>query len=175
MILGLIILSLFIKFEPYRLERIKVMLNPESDPMGIGYQAKQVMITIGSGGIFGLGLDQSQQKFGSFLPHAMSDSIFAVLAERAGFIGCFILIGLFIFFFWRCLKIAKLADDKFSRLFCVAVGSWIVLQAFVNIGAMIGMPIVGIPLPFISYGGSHIVSELIAVGILLNISKTREK
>lgn len=163
---------LLVIFEPYRIERILVLLGLKSDPMGVGYQIKQILIAIGSGGIFGRGLGMSQQKFG-FLPQPMSDSIFAIFAEEAGFIGCLILIFLFLFFLWRGLTIAKKANDKFSQIFATAISCWICIQAFINIGAMSGiLPLVGVPLPFVSYGGSHIFSELIAVGILLNISKS---
>lgn len=163
---------LLIKLAPYRMQRFLVFLNPDIDPMGMGYQIKQALITIGSGGIFGLGLGMSKQKFG-FLPQSMSDSIFAIFAEETGFIGSFILVLLYLIFLWRSIKIAKNSQDKFSQLFVIGISSWICIQAFVNIGSMIGiLPLTGIPLPFISYGGSHLVAELIGVGILLNISKS---
>jgi len=160
-----------IKIAPYRFNRILVFLNPELDPMGIGYQIKQALIAIGSGGIFGSGLGLSLQKFG-FLPHSISDSIFAIFAEETGFIGSFILVLLYLIFFWRGLKIGKQSPEKFSKFCAFGITFWITLQAFVNIGSMIGiLPLTGIPLPFISYGGSALISELIGVGILLNISK----
>lgn len=166
------ILALFIVSEPYRVKRIMVMLHLIQDPMGLGYQLGQSLITIGSGGVFGVGLGMSLQKATSILPEIMSDSIFAVFAEEIGFIGSFILIVLFIALFWRCLKIARNNSDKFSQLFSIGFGAWIVLQAFINIGAMTGIiPLTGIPLPFISYGGSHIMMELVGLGILLNISR----
>ena len=160
-----------IKIAPYRFNRILVFLNPELDPMGIGYQIKHALIAIGSGGIFGSGLGLSLQKFG-FLPHSISDSIFAIFAEETGFIGSFILVLLYLIFFWRGLKIGKQSPEKFSKFCAFGITFWITLQAFVNIGSMIGiLPLTGIPLPFISYGGSALISELIGVGILLNISK----
>jgi len=143
------------------------------DPMGVGYQIKQSLITIGSGGFWGLGLGMSSQ---SFLPHTMSDSIFAIFAEELGFIGSFGLIAFFLIFLYRAFLIAKKSRDKFSRLVAVGIGSWICIQAFINIGAMIEIvPLTGIPLPFISYGSSHIIAELIGIGILLNISKSLKK
>ena len=164
-----------VKFVPYRMMRLKVLLGLIKDPMGIGYQIKQALITIGSGGIFGVGLGMSNQKFG-FIPQTMSDSIFAVFAEETGFVGSLILIILFLAFLWRGFRIAKMSQDKFSQLFAIGVSSWIVVQAFINIGAMIGLlPLTGIPLPLISYGGSHIVAELGGIGILLNISKRIKK
>ncbi len=160
-----------IKLVPYRAARLLVFLKPEIDPMGIGYQIKQVLIAVGSGGISGLGLGMSQLRLG-FLPQSISDSIFAILAEETGFIGCLILIFLFLIFLWRGFEVAKVSQNKFSQLTALGITSWITLQALINIGSMIGvLPLSGIPLPFISYGGSALVSELIGVGILLNISK----
>jgi len=160
-----------IKIAPYRFNRILVFLNPELDPMGIGYQIKQALIAIGSGGIFGSGLGLSLQKFG-FLPHSISDSIFAIFAEETGFLGSLVLVLLYLVFFWRGLKIGKQTGDNFSKFCAFGTTFWITLQAFVNIGSMIGiLPLTGIPLPFISYGGSALISELIGVGILFNISR----
>lgn len=139
--------------------------------MGKGYQLKQSLIAIGSGGLLGVGLSWSRQKF-VFLPESMSDSIFSILAEEMGFTGGLFLIFLFLLFLWRGMRISKRASDKFCALTALGISSWITLQAFINMGAMVGiLPLTGIPLPFISYGGSHIVAELIGVGILLNISK----
>lgn len=160
-----------VKIAPYRMNRVLVFLNPETDPMGIGYQIKQVLIAVGSGGIWGTGLGMSIQKFG-FIPHSMSDSIFAIFAEETGFIGSLILISLFVILAFQGFKIAKKAKNEFSKLLAFGITSWLVIQGFVNIGSMIGtLPLTGIPLPFISYGGSHLLAELAGVGILLNISK----
>ncbi len=161
-----------IKLAPYRLERLMVFLEPGIDPMGIGYQIKQALIAVGSGGILGEGLGMGIQKFG-FLPGVISDSIFALFAEETGFVGGIILIFLFLIFLWRGFRIGKLnQQDKFSQLTALGITCWIVIQAFVNVGAMIGLlPLTGIPLPFISYGGSSLIITLAAVGILLNISK----
>lgn len=168
---GVISLFSLIKIAPYRAARLLVFLNPETDPMGIGYQIKQALIAIGSGGIFGLGLGMSRQKFG-FLPQSISDAIFPIFSEETGFLGSLILISLFLIFLWRAFKISKETPDKFSQLLSLGISSWISIQAFVNIGSMIGiLPLSGIPLPFISYGGTHLVAELIGIGILLNISK----
>jgi cell division protein FtsW len=164
-------LIVLIKIAPYRLERLIVYLNPGIDPMGIGFQIQQVLIAIGSGGVWGTGLGMSIQKFG-FLPGAIADSIFAVFAEEAGFIGSIILISLFLIFLWRGFRIAKLSQDKFSQLTAYGITSWITIQAFVNIGSIIGvLPLTGIPLPFISHGGTALITTLIGVGILFNISR----
>jgi len=164
-------LFLLIKTSFYRFNRFITFLNPEMDPMGIGYQIKQALIAVGSGGILGQGLGASLQKTG-FLPHPISDSIFAILAEETGFLGSFTLVLLFLIFAWRGFYIAKKNEDKFSQLVALGITLWIVLQAFVNIGAMLGiLPLTGIPLPFLSYGGSALIAELIGAGILLNISQ----
>ncbi len=161
---------LLITAAPYRMNRVMVFLNPEQDPLGNSYQIRQSMIAVGSGKIFGLGLGMSQQKFG--LPHPISDSIFALLAEETGFLGAAALILLFILFLWRGFKIGKETNNLFYRLSALGITSWIVLQAFINIASMIGaFPLTGIPLPFISSGGSALIAELGGLGVLLNISK----
>ena len=164
-------LALIIKIAPYRLERIMVFIKQDIEPMGISYQIKQALIAIGSGGIWGKGLGMSLQKFGN-LPEPMSDSIFAIFSEETGLIGGLVLISLFLIFAWRGFKIAKETSDNFYRLVCLGITSWITIQAFVHIGAMLAiLPLTGIPLPFISYGGSALTAELIGAGILLNISR----
>ena len=174
-LIGIIALVVLVKVAPYRAARILVFLNPDTDPMGMGYQMKQALISVGSGGISGLGLGMSRQKFG-FLPQTMSDSIFAIFAEEAGFIGSIILIFLFLFFCWRGFRIAKATDDKFQKILALGITSWISIQALINIGSMTGLlPLTGVPLPFISYGGSHLLTEFVGVGILLNISKASYK
>ncbi len=163
---------ILIMVAPYRFNRVRVLFNPELDPMGIGYQVKQASIAIGSGGVFGSGLGLSQRRFG-FVPHSISDSTFAIFAKETGFFGSMILIFLYMIFFWRGIKISRESLDKFSRFCAFGITIWIILQSFVNIGSMAGiMPLMGVPLPFISYGGSALISELAGVGILLNISKT---
>lgn len=165
---GLLIL---IWLAPYRMRRMLVFLDPEHDPSGAGYQIKQALIALGSGGIFGLGLGHSRQKF-AYLPEPMTDSIFAILGEELGIIGCIVLIALFIFFAYRGIYIARRAPDEFGRYLAVGIVSWIAFQAFVNIFAIVGLiPLTGVPLPFISYGGTSIAVLLGAVGILLNVSK----
>ena len=161
----------FVKVAPYRSQRIAVFLNPELDPLGIGYQTEQAKIAIGSGSIFGLGFGMSQQKYGA-LPHASSDSIFAVLAEESGLVGSIIILSLFLLFLWLGYKIGKESTNMFSKLTAFGITSWIFIQQLVNIGSMVGLlPLTGIPLPFISQGGSALIVEMAAVGILLNISR----
>lgn len=170
LILGGLILFLIMSAE-YRLNRILIFLNPNLDPLGRGYQLKQSLIGVGAGRVFGRGFGFSQQKFG-FLPATISDSIFSVLAEETGFIGSIILTFFYLIFFLRGFKIGRETQDAFSRIVALGITWWLTFQAFFNIGAMIGIfPLTGIPLPFISSGGSAIIAELTAIGILLNISK----
>lgn len=163
--LGLILIS------PYRKERLLTFLQMERDPLGASYHIRQVLLGLGAGGIFGVGLGASRQKY-LFLPEAATDSIFAVIAEELGLIGAISIIFLFVFFIYKGLKIAMNAPDSFSKVLAVGITAWIGGQAFLNIASMVALvPLTGIPLPFISYGGSSLVTVLAACGILLNISK----
>lgn len=168
---GAVSIYLLIINSPYRAARLTTFLHPELDPQGIGYHINQAILAIGSGGFFGRGFGHSRQKF-QYLPEAPGDSIFAVLAEELGFIISIIIIFLFILILIRGLKIAKYAPDPFGRLVAVGIVSWLVFQAFFNIASMVGLsPMTGIPLPFISYGGSALAISMAAMGILLNISR----
>ncbi|OGZ93352.1 MAG: hypothetical protein A2528_00940, partial [Candidatus Staskawiczbacteria bacterium RIFOXYD2_FULL_37_9] len=159
LISGASILLFLIRFEPYRMDRWLIFLHPDSDPLGKGFQLRQSLISLGSGGVFGKGLGMSTQKFG-FLPQAISDSIFAIIGEEIGAIGCIILIGLFILFFWLGIQIAKNTNDRFSKMTAIGIVVWICLQAFINMASVAGIfPLAGIPLPFFSYGGSHLAVE----------------
>ena len=171
MFAGIFALILLIKAAPYRLNRFLVFLNPELDQQGIGYQINQALLAIGSGGIFGLGLGHSRQKF-NYLPEPVGDSIFAIIGEELGFVGATIVIALFVVLALRGLKIARNAPDHFGRLVAVGIIAWIIFQALINVAAITSLiPLTGIPMPFISYGGTSLVFLLAAVGILLNISK----
>ncbi len=168
---GLAILYFLIQLAPYRLARVLVFLNPSADPQGIGYQINQALIAIGSGGFWGLGFGKGLQKY-HYLPEPMGDSIFAIFAEEMGFIGAFLLIILFLWFLMRGISIAKKAPDQFGRLLAAGITVSITLQAFINIAAISGLlPLTGIPLPFISYGGTSLAIILTSVGVLFNISK----
>ncbi len=156
---------------PYRMRRLLTFFNPELDPLGSSYQIRQVLISLGSGGLWGIGLGKSRQKY-EYLPEANTDSIFAILAEETGFIGSVIVISLFVFLVWRCFKIARRVNDPFSKLLILGIGSWIGFQTFINIGSMAALvPLTGIPLPLISYGGSNLVITLAALGLVYNISR----
>lgn len=168
---GVSMLLLLIKLEPYRLNRLTTFLNPDHDPRGIGYQINQALLAIGSGGLTGLGLGHSRQKF-NYLPEPIGDSIFAIICEELGLVGAVFLLILFLLFATRGYKIAKNAPDKFSQLVAVGISTWIIFQALINISAIVGLiPLTGVPLPFISYGATSLIFILSGVGILLNISK----
>ena len=157
----------------YILNRITVFFDPSLDPLDKGYQIQQALIGIGSGGITGVGLGLSFQKFG-LLPEPIGDSIFAIFAEEMGFVGAAFLVVLFLAFAWRSFIIAHRAQDPFAKNTAIGIACWITVQAFINMGAMVGMlPLTGVPLPFISYGGSALIAELIGVGILLGLTKSR--
>lgn len=168
---GIVGTILLIIFSPYRRARLMTFLESTGDPLGDSYHIRQILLALGSGGIFGVGFGASRQKY-LFLPEASTDSIFAVIGEELGLIGAVGLISLFVFFIVRGLKIAKNAPDRFSSVLAVGISAWIGGQVFLNIGSMVSLvPLTGIPLPFISYGGTSLVMILTACGILLNISK----
>ena len=170
-ITGLLMLVLLASLRPYVMERITTFMNPEADPLGSGYQIQQSLIAVGSGGIAGRGFGQSIQKF-EYLPEPIGDSIFAVYAEEFGFFGATLLIIVLVFFTLRGYKIATEADDIFGTLLVVGFITIIIAQAFLNMGAMLGIaPLSGLPLPFISHGGTALLATLAAVGIVLNVSK----
>lgn len=175
LLVGGVIVSFLLISVPYRLERVMTFIDPTHDPKGAGYQINQALIAIGSGGLWGVGLGHSRQKY-NFLPETIGDSIFAIYAEETGFVGAAGLILIFLIFMHRGLKIALSSRDMFSRLLAVGITVWVVGQAFVNMAALSGLlPLTGLPLPFISYGGSALVAELAGVGILLNISRHIKK
>lgn len=168
---GLIVLGLVVYLKPYAMQRVLTFLDPNLDPMGAGYQIRQSLIAIGSGQSFGRGFGQSIQKF-RFLPEPMGDSIFAVASEEFGFMGSSIIVILFTIFALRGLKIASGAPDLFGRLMATGIVILIVSQSFINIGAMLGLlPLTGIPLIFISHGGTALFMALCEIGIVLNISR----
>jgi len=160
-----------VHFFPYRMERFITFLNPSIEPQGIGYQINQALLAIGSGGLSGRGLGHSIQKY-NYLPEPMGDSIFAILAEEIGFIGSIIFIVLIILLIYRGLRIARKAPDDFGKLLACGIVFWLGIQVIINISAISGLiPLTGIPLPFVSYGGSALIICLAGAGILVNISK----
>lgn len=160
-----------IKFFPHRMARFITFLNPSVDPQGISYQINQALLAIGSGGIFGKGLGHSVQKY-SYLPEVMGDSIFAIAAEEIGFIGIIILIILFILLIFKGLRMSKKIPDEFAKLLACGITCWFGFQFLINVAAITGLiPLTGIPLPFVSYGSSALITTLAGAGILVNISK----
>lgn len=169
--LGTITMLILIKLEPYRVKRITAFLNRSVDPLGIGYQINQALIGIGSGGWFGYGYGHSRQKY-SYLPEAINDSIFAVMAEELGFVRIFLVLLLFVAFIVRGIQISFRAPDLFGKMLAVGIIGSIGAATVVNISAITGLlPLTGIPLPFFSYGSSAMIMTLSACGILLNISR----
>ena len=160
-----------VSLAPYRLARLLGFFHAKENFLGSGYQLGQQILAIGSGGVFGRGLGFSRQKFG-FLPHSMSDSIFAIISEETGLVGSLFTILLFLLFTWLGFKVSRQNSDAFSQILGVGIVTWIDIQAAIHIGANLGLiPVSGIPLPFISYGGSALAVELIAMGFLLNVAK----
>ncbi|ART76258.1 stage V sporulation protein E [Sutcliffiella horikoshii] len=156
---------------PYRIKRITSFLNPWEDPLGSGFQIIQSLYAIGPGGLLGLGLGQSRQKF-FYLPEPQTDFIFAILAEELGFIGGTFVVLLFALLLWRGIRIALGAPDLYGSFLAVGIIAMIAIQVIINVGVVTGlMPVTGITLPFLSYGGSSLTLMLLAVGILLNISR----
>lgn len=160
-----------VRAAPYRVARLVTFLRPETDPQGIGYQVQQALLAIGSGGMWGLGFGRSRQKF-RYLPEPAGDAIFSVAAEELGFLRIVLLLGVFLFIVLRGYSIARRAPDTFGRLVASGIASWFLVQTLVHIGANTALlPLTGIPLPFVSYGGTSLVTALAGAGILLNISR----
>lgn len=169
-LMGMLV-SIMIMVEPYRLERITSFMNPKADPLDGGYQILHGLYAIASGGWFGVGIGQSREKW-QYLPHPESDFIFAVIGEELGLIGTLMVVGLFGLLGYAGLRVARRLGDPFMRLAAAATTAWVVVQAVVNMGAVMGvLPITGIPLPLVSYGGSALLTTLLALGMLLAFAK----
>jgi cell division protein FtsW len=167
----IILLVLAVATSDYRQQRLMTFMNPTQDCLSTGYQACQALIAVGSGGMDGLGLGNSVQAFG-YLPEAENDSIFAIYAEKFGFIGVTVLLGLYLAFLARIKRVMERAPDDLTRLLATGVFAWLATQALINIGAMIGLlPLKGITLPFISYGGTSVVFVMAVVGLVFQISR----
>jgi cell division protein FtsW len=165
----------YIMLEPYRRSRLTSFLNLGNSLSNTSYHVKQILIALGSGGLFGLGIGNSIQKY-AYLPENVTDSIFPIIAEELGFIGGVILILVFAGLIWRGISIAGKAKDNFGKLLAGGIIAFIGMQVVVNLGAMTALlPLTGVPLPFISYGGSALVIDLASIGILLNISRQASK
>jgi cell division protein FtsW len=168
---ALLALWILVKAAPYRIERFLAFFDPSVDTRGISYQINQALLAIGSGGWWGVGFGQSRQKQ-NYLPEPIGDSIFAIMAEELGFIRMSIFLVLLAFLAIRGYKIARNAPDTFGRLVAGGITTWLLLQALINIGGIIGiLPLTGIPLTLTSYGSTYLAVSLGAIGILLNISR----
>jgi len=168
---GIILLALI---APYRAQRLMTFFNPQHDPLGSSYQIRQVLLALGSGGWTGVGIGKSREKY-EYLPEANTDSIFAIIGEEVGFVGALTVILAYVFIIWRGFRIATRAPDTFGGLFALGLTMWVAIQTIVNLGSMVAMlPLTGVPLPFVSYGGSSLILLLSAMGILLNISKYKK-
>ncbi len=174
-VIGVLGFAMLIAFKPYLKDRLATFFNPTEDPLGTSYQIQQSLIAIGSGELFGRGLGQSVQKF-SYLPEPVGDSVFAVIGEELGFVGGLTTVILFLLFAFRGLKIASRAPDAFGSYLAVGLIALITAQSFLNIASLIGIfPLTGIPLAFISHGGTALLFTLAEVGIVVNISSSSRK
>lgn len=170
-IIALVLVIFAISTSSYRRDRVATFLNPTADCQNEGYQACQALITVGSGGMFGKGLGRSVQAYG-YLPEAANDSIFAIIAEKYGFIGASIMVGIFVALFRRIKTVAVSAPDDYSRLLVSGILAWLSVQMMINIGAMVGLiPLKGITLPLVSYGGTSIIFVMVAIGIVFQVSR----
>ena len=172
-ILGGSIIGIYflIKLSPYRFNRLLAFLNPAVDPLGISYHINQIFISLSSGGFFGRGFGASRQKY-LFLPEAHTDSIYAIIGEEYGFIGGLILIVLYFVFVYKIYHLIRLAPDRLARLILIGIFAFFNLQFIVNLSGMTGLfPLVGVPIPFLSYGGSNLLISFALIGIMLNIEK----
>ena len=161
--------------DSFRLDRIKTFFDPWSDATGTGYQMIQSLYAIGSGGLFGVGLGNSKQKY-LYIPEPQNDFIFAILAEELGFVGCLLVIALFAIFTWRGIVISMKAEDMFGSLLAIGITTLVAVQAIINIAVVTAsIPTTGMPLPFFSYGGTALWILLASCGILLNISRSTSK
>lgn len=169
--IGVVLGTILIIAEPYRLDRVKTFLNPLHDTQGSSYHIRQVLLSLGSGGVSGLGIGRSRQKY-AYLPEATTDSIFAVVGEELGFIGGLILILAFLYYLSLIFKVASAQNDKFASTIVAGVGAWIGLQVCLNLAAMTALtPLTGVPLPLVSYGGSSLITMLAGIGLVLSAAR----
>jgi cell division protein FtsW len=174
-VIGTLVLGTLVFFTPYLQARVKTFINPAQDQSGSSYQLKQSLIAIGSGGMFGRGLGQSVQKF-SYLPEPQGDSIFSVIGEEFGFVGCLVVLLLYLMFAFRGFRIAHRAPDQFSRFATIGIVVLITTQSFLNIASITGVfPLTGVPLVFMSQGGTSLLFSLLSVGFILNVSRYQKK
>lgn len=160
-----------VKISPYRLNRLLAFFNPDIDPLGISYHINQIFISLSGGGLFGRGFGSSRQKY-LFLPEAHTDSIFAIIGEEFGFVGALVLICIYFVFIYKIYHLIRLAPDRLSKLVAIGIFTFFNLQFIINLAGIVGLfPITGVPLPFLSYGGSNLLISFALIGIMMNIEK----
>lgn len=171
---GVLLLAIAILLAPYRLQRVTTFFNPELDPQGSSFHIRQITLALGNGGLFGQGIGNSRQKY-AYIPEVSTDSIFAVVAEEIGFVGSAVLIGLFALYFFSSYKlIRRVPNGSFGQLLGMGILIWIMVQTILNLSAVVALvPLTGIPLPFISYGGSSLMMIFMATGLTLQLSRHR--
>lgn len=169
---GIAVLALAVIFSPYRFKRLTTFLNPESDPLGASFHIRQITIALGNGGLFGQGIGKSRQKF-HYIPEASTDSIFAIVAEEIGFVGCLVIFALFALYIHLGFQIVKKTEPaSYEHLLSTGIVIWIGLQIALNLSAVVALvPLTGIPLPFFSYGGTSLVMILCVTGMLIGIGR----
>ncbi len=168
---GIGLVTPLVLLSSYRRERLMTFINGITDPLGTSYHIRQILFALGSGGLLGVGLGNSRQKF-LFLPESSTDSIFAIIAEEIGYLGAGLVIILFVIYIYKLIWVAGRAPDTFSKIFVIGIAGWIMTQTFLNIGSMVAaVPLTGVPLPFFSYGGSAITALLFSLGIVNNIAR----
>lgn len=171
---GVVGIAFLITISPYRMRRVTTFLDPTSDLQGGSYHINQILLSLGSGGWWGLGLGRSRQKF-QYLPEATTDSIFAVAGEELGFLGASAVVLIFLILFWQIMKIVLREQDRGRQLLAAGLSGWLMFQTIINLAGMVALvPLTGVPLPFISYGRSSLLIQMISVGILLRISLTQK-
>ncbi len=169
--IGFIAISGLILLSPYRMQRLTTYINPDADPQGKSYHIRQITLALGNGGLFGQGLGRSRQKY-QYIPEAMTDSIFAIVAEEIGFVGCGIIIFGYLFLFSRMMAWVNSLERMEEKLMGVGIAAWIAGQTLVNLGSVVALiPLTGVPLPFISYGGTSLIIMLIAMGVFLGLGR----
>ncbi len=172
---GAVLALLLIVTSPYRLSRLNTFLNPARDPLGSSYHIRQILLALGSGGVFGVGVGKSRQKH-EYLPESTTDSIFAVVGEELGFIGAAVLVLAFFYLLYLGSNIATRAKSSFEKSLAGGITVWLASQIFLNLTSMVALaPLTGVPLPLVSYGGSALITSLLGIGLLLNVSRANSR
>lgn len=171
LVIGIVVGGILILIEPYRLARVTTFFNPELDPQGSSYHIRQVVLALGSGGVSGVGIGRSRQKY-QYLPESTTDSIFAVVGEELGFIGGLTMVGGFVYYVYLMMVVARKSRSRFCSALAGGICAWIGIQVLLNLAAMVALaPLTGIPLPLVSYGGSALITTLGGIGLVLAVAR----